>query len=149
MFFSQMRVGLNGQQFRMWKLRTMRSTAPAYARSPADRDANITRVGRVLRVTGLDELPQLLNVLRGEMSLVGPRPEMPFIVEQYTPLQRERLGAVPGITGLWQLGGGRSAPMHEQIEYDFFYIACRSLALDLRIVLQTALYALRGVSRAL
>ena len=70
-------------------------------------------------------------------------------MEHYTALQRERLAAVPGITGLWQLCGDRSAAMHEQIEYDLFYIACRSLALDIRILLQTALYALRGVRRAL
>ncbi len=148
-FFSQTRIGAAGRPFRIWKLRTMRGSSEPYARSPADHDPNITPVGAALRVSGFDELPQLLNVLRGEMSLVGPRPEMPFIVEQYSLVQRERLAAVPGITGLWQLGGDRGAAMHEQIEFDFFYIAFRSLALDTHIFLETAQFALRGAFRAL
>ena len=79
-------------------------------------------MGRLLRRTSLDELPQLLNVLRGDMSLVGPRPEMPFIVEQYSPLQRRRLAVKPGITGLWQLSGDRAFLIHENIEYDLYYL---------------------------
>lgn len=146
--FSQTRIGASGRPFRIWKLRTMRTTSALYAKSPADDDPNVTRVGRALRMTGFDELPQLLNVLRGEMRLVGPRPEMPFIAEQYSALQGERLAAVPGITGLWQLGGDRGAAMHEQMEFDFFYIAFRSLALDTRIFLETVRFALRGVRRS-
>ena len=79
-------------------------------------------MGRLLRRTSLDELPQLLNVLRGDMSLVGPRPEMPFIVEQYSRLHRRRLAVKPGITGLWQLSGDRAFLIHENIEYDLYYL---------------------------
>ncbi|GJG86411.1 hypothetical protein tb265_15920 [Gemmatimonadetes bacterium T265] len=146
--FAQERVGRDGRRFRIWKFRTMRADAPPYARSPGDADPAVTRVGRLLRPAGLDELPQLYNVLRGEMRLVGPRPEMPFIVDRYTPLERERLRATPGITGLWQLCGDRSRPMHEQLEYDLAYAACASAALDARILVGTAARALRALTGA-
>ncbi len=98
--FRQNRVGKDGRLFSMYKFRTMFRDAPRYAYSPKrGDDPHITPVGRILRKTSLDELPQILNVLLGDMSLVGPRPEMPFIVEQYTPLQRQRLSVKPGITG--------------------------------------------------
>jgi len=141
--FVQERVGLSGRRFRMLKFRTMWPNASPYAPSPkGDVDPRITRIGRLLRVGGLDELPQLINVLRGEMSLVGPRPEMPFIVERYTPLERQRLQVKPGITGLWQLSADRHLEIHENIEYDLFYIHHRSLVMDLVILLETAFFTL-------
>ena len=85
----------------------------------------------------LDELPQLINVLKGEMSLVGPRPEMPFIVEKYEEWQKKRLEVKPGITGLWQIMGRKDRPLHENLEYDFYYIRNRSILLDLIIILKT------------
>ena len=108
-------------------------------------DSRITKVGRLLRRTSLDELPQLLNVLRGEMTLVGPRPEMPFIVEKYTPRQRARLQVVPGITGLWQLSADRAFEIHENLDYDIYYLRFRNFFMDLAILVHTALFAMRGV----
>jgi len=121
--FVQDRVGKGGRLFRMYKFRTMYRDAPQYSYSPgAGEDPRITPVGRFLRRTSLDELPQFVNVLLGDMSLVGPRPEMPFIVEQYTQLQRRRLSVKPGITGLWQLSADRAFLIHENIEYDLYYL---------------------------
>ncbi|MBF0503194.1 MAG: sugar transferase [Candidatus Riflebacteria bacterium] len=137
--FRQIRIGLGGIPFTILKFRTMFRDADAYAETPVDRrDPRITRVGGFLRSTGLDELPQLWNVLVGEMSLVGPRPEMPFIVDQYGELERKRLIARPGITGLWQVYA-RSAllPIHSHIEYDLYYVENMSLSLDLMILLDT------------
>lgn len=131
-------------QFLMHKFRTMYVDSPAYAPSPTNGDdPRVTRVGRLLRRTCLDEVPQLVNVLRGEMSLVGPRPEMPFIVSRYDATQRRRLDVKPGITGLWQLYGPRDRAIHESIEFDFDYIERRSWALDLRILLRTLRFAFR------
>lgn len=145
-FFRQKRVGKNGREFQIIKFRTMAQDAPRYAVNPLTHDdPRITRVGRFLRRTSLDELPQILNVLRGDMSLVGPRPEMPFIVAQYDDTHRERLHALPGITGLWQLSGDRSKPIHENMDYDLYYIYNRSFFLDLTILLQTIVFAFRGV----
>jgi lipopolysaccharide/colanic/teichoic acid biosynthesis glycosyltransferase len=102
-------------------------------------------VGRFLRKTSFDELPQLLNVLQGSMSLVGPRPEMPFIVEQYTERHRRRLQVKPGLTGLWQLSGDRAFLIHENIEYDLYYIQHRNFFMDLAVLLHTAIFAMRGI----
>jgi exopolysaccharide biosynthesis polyprenyl glycosylphosphotransferase len=144
--FKQKRVGLNGKQFSMYKFRSMFVEAPKYAKTPADpNDPRITQVGRWLRRTSLDELPQLFNVWRGDMSLVGPRPEMPFIVDTYTPLQRQRLLAKPGITGVWQISAVRGEPIHQNIEYDLFYLENRSILLDLAIIIKTVLSVIRGV----
>jgi exopolysaccharide biosynthesis polyprenyl glycosylphosphotransferase len=144
--FRQERVGLQGRPFCMFKFRTMYVDAAAYAYSPrVPDDPRITRVGRFLRRTSLDELPQLINVLAGKMSLVGPRPEMPFIVEQYTGLHRQRLQVKPGITGLWQLSGDRAYLIHENIEYDLYYIQHRNFFLDLAILVHTAIFAMRGI----
>ena len=107
-------------------------------------DPRITKVGRILRRTSLDELPQLLNVLRGEMSLVGPRPEMPFIVANYNEWQRIRLTIKPGLTGLWQILGRKDLYLHENLEYDFFYIKNQSLLLDLIVLLKTIPAVLKG-----
>ena len=145
--FVQERVGLAGRTFRMWKFRTLDPAAEPYAVAPRDpSDQRITRFGRWLRATSIDELPQLWNVLRGEMSLVGPRPEMPFIVAGYDEWQRRRLSVPPGITGLWQILGRKDLPMHENLQYDFYYIRNRSLALDASIVLRTigAVWSRRG-----
>ena len=140
--FTQTRVGRNGREFRIFKFRTLYTDTPAYMTSPnSPLDPRITSMGRLLRRSSLDELPQLLNVVRGEMSLVGPRPEMPFIVAGYSDLERERLGVRPGITGLWQISADRDRPIHENILYDIYYIKNRSFLLDLAILLRTALFA--------
>jgi exopolysaccharide biosynthesis polyprenyl glycosylphosphotransferase len=144
--FRQERVGLNGRRFRMFKFRTMYADSPTYAYSPSESDdQRITRLGRFLRRTSLDELPQLLNVLLGSMSLVGPRPEMPFIVTTYTERHAQRLQVKPGITGLWQLSGDRKCLIHENIEYDLYYIQHRNFFMDLAILLHTTIFAMRGI----
>ena len=145
-FFRQKRVGLNGALFDIYKFRSMRTDADPYAVNPLDpRDGRVTRVGRFLRKTSLDELPQLINVLKGDMSLVGPRPEMPFIVETYKEIHRERLKVLPGITGLWQLSGDRKLAIHENMDYDLYYIRNISFSLDVAILLETLLFAFRGI----
>ena len=108
-------------------------------------DARVTKFGRFLRKTSFDEIPQLINVLKGEMSLVGPRPEMPFIASEYTDFHRERLKILPGITGLWQLSGDRRKAIHENMEYDLYYTNNMSFFLDLAILLETLIFAFRGI----
>lgn len=143
--FVQDRVGRNGDLFKMYKFRSMRNDTLQYERSPTTPfDTRITRVGRFLRRSSLDELPQLINVFLGDMSLVGPRPEMPFIVELYTSEQRQRLQVIPGITGLWQLSADRAFPIHENIQYDLYYIRNRGFFTDLAILIHTLLFAMRG-----
>ncbi len=144
--FVQKRVGKKGRLFNMYKFRSMRTDAPKYGVSPTEaKDPRITRVGRFLRKTSLDEIPQIFNVLKGDMSLVGPRPEMPFIVEGYDLRQRQRLQVVPGITGLWQLSADRAFHIHENIQYDLYYIRNRSFFMDLAVLVHTAFFAMRGV----
>jgi exopolysaccharide biosynthesis polyprenyl glycosylphosphotransferase len=144
-FFVQERVGRGGRLFKMCKFRSMHVSAPAYADKPSSgRDPRIFPLGRVLRRTSLDEFPQLWNVLRGEMSLVGPRPEMPHIAETYNPVQRERLLVLPGMTGLWQVSKDRNLPIHEGVDYDLFYIYNQSLLLDLVILARTCIAMFRG-----
>jgi exopolysaccharide biosynthesis polyprenyl glycosylphosphotransferase len=144
-FFTQDRVGKDGKLFRIFKFRTMHASTGKYDYSPsAPGDSRITRVGRFLRKTSLDEFPQFINVLRGEMSLVGPRPEMPFIVNQYKSWERQRLKVKPGITGLWQIMGRKDLPLHESLEYDFYYIKNQTLLLDLTILLRTIPVILKG-----
>jgi exopolysaccharide biosynthesis polyprenyl glycosylphosphotransferase len=143
--FVQKRVGRNGKLFDMYKFRSMFTSAPTYDVSPThSSDPRITKLGRFLRRTSLDEVPQLINVFLGNMSLVGPRPEMPFIVERYNVEQRRRLELLPGITGLWQLSADRAFPIHENIEYDLYYIRNRNLFMDVAILIHTALFATRG-----
>jgi exopolysaccharide biosynthesis polyprenyl glycosylphosphotransferase len=140
-FFSQERVGLKGRRFTIWKLRTMRTDSPKYALHPATgTDPRITPVGRWLRRTCVDELPQLWNVIRGDMSLVGPRPEMPFVVEQYGDMERQRLSVKPGVTGLWQISADRAFSIHDNMQYDLYYVEHRGLTLDLSIALMTPFY---------
>lgn len=143
--FRQLRIGRNGVPFEMLKFRSMHVESPKYGYHPKDsHDPRITRIGRWLRRTSLDELPQLLNVLRGHMSLVGPRPEMPFIVEKYDSRQRQRLQVMPGITGLWQISADRDFLIHENLQYDLYYIQHRSFFLDLALLLHTVIFAARG-----
>jgi exopolysaccharide biosynthesis polyprenyl glycosylphosphotransferase len=144
--FVQTRMGKNGKPFPIYKLRTMYSKMCGDALSPKKAgDPRITRVGQFLRKSSLDELPQLLNVLRGEMSLVGPRPEMKMIVEAYTPAQRKRLAVTPGITGLWQISADRRFQIHDRIEYDLYYIEHRNMFLDFAVMLHTLIFAVRGI----
>jgi exopolysaccharide biosynthesis polyprenyl glycosylphosphotransferase len=136
--FSQQRIGKGGRPFSIHKIRTMHADAPKYAVHPqAASDARMFPVGRWLRRLSIDELPQLWNVLKGEMSLVGPRPEMPFIVERYNEAQRQRLTVTPGVTGLWQISADRAFCIHENMYYDLYYVENRSLSLDFAILLMT------------
>jgi lipopolysaccharide/colanic/teichoic acid biosynthesis glycosyltransferase len=107
-------------------------------------DPRVTRVGKLIRRTSLDELPQFFNVLRGDMSLVGPRPEMPVLVEMYEPWQRVRFAVPQGITGWWQVNGRSDKPMHLNTEDDIYYVRNYSLLLDLEIIFKTILVVLRG-----
>lgn len=137
--YRQRRIGKDGEPFDMLKLRTMVDGAEHIGAGLAvnENDPRITRVGAFLRRTSLDELPNLLNVLRGEMSFIGPRPTIPVQVAQYTELQRGRLAVKPGITGWAQVHGRAALPWSERIELDLHYIEHRSLALDLRILWRT------------
>jgi exopolysaccharide biosynthesis polyprenyl glycosylphosphotransferase len=143
------RVGENGRLFEMLKFRTMLKNAEQLQGQVEKRDADgniihksredprITRAGRFLRRFSLDELPQFINVVRGDMSLVGPRPEMPYLVEKYQPWQRKRFAIPPGITGWWQVNGRSDKPMHLHTEDDLYYIAHYSLWLDILILMRT------------
>ena len=143
-FFRQDRAGQNGRQFKIFKFRTMYPDMCDDAPSPgSSSDPRITPLGRLLRKFSLDEFPQLFNVLRGEMSLVGPRPEMPFIVEKYSAAERLRLDAKPGITGLWQVSEARKDPIHENLDYDLYYIEHQSFFLDVVILFLTILAVLK------
>ncbi|HTB71048.1 MAG TPA: sugar transferase [Solirubrobacteraceae bacterium] len=145
-FYRQRRSGLRGEQFDMLKLRTMVDGAEHFGAGLAVNagDSRITRVGAFLRRTSLDELPNLLNVLRGEMSLIGPRPTLPAQVAQYSARQHDRLSVKPGITGWAQVNGRASLPWSERIELDLYYVEHRSPLLDLRIVLRTPPLVFRG-----
>ncbi|WP_377272557.1 sugar transferase [Peterkaempfera sp. SMS 1(5)a] len=137
--FRQMRTGRDGVEFEILKFRTMRDR-----RFPDEEDApRITRLGRLLRATSLDELPQLWNVIRGDMGVIGPRPTLPEQVVHYSPRQRGRLAVRPGLTGWAQVQGRNSISWPERIELDLWYIEHRSLRLDLRIVLRTVGVLLR------
>ncbi len=144
-FFRQRRIGKDGRAFLIWKFRSMYTDAPRYAASPtSNQDQRLTRIGRLIRRFSIDELPQLINVLRGEMSLVGPRPEMPFIVEGYTAIELQRLAVKPGITGLWQVSQARAFPIHENLQYDLHYIRNQNLMLDGVILIRTIASVIRG-----
>lgn len=154
--FRQQRVGENGRLFTMYKFRSMVANAEALQEQMNEvredgciihkrlGDPRVTRVGRFIRRYSLDELPQLFNVLKGDMSLVGPRPELPWLVERYQPWQRRRFAAPQGITGWWQVNGRSDKPMHLHTEYDLFYIQNYSLWLDLVILWKTIWVVLRG-----
>ncbi len=148
--FCQRRVGRYGKLFVIYKFRTMRSDSCSDALKPATTtDSRVTRVGRYLRKLSIDELPQLFNVLRGDMALVGPRPEMPFIVRQYQPWQHMRHLATPGITGLWQVTSRKTVPLQrpEATALDIEYIRTASMATDFSLLFRTvgSLLSTRGV----
>ncbi len=152
----QKRVGENGRLFEMLKFRTMVRNAEQLRSQVEKRDANgnlihklkddprVTHVGRGLRRLSLDELPQLFNILAGTMSLVGPRPEMPYLVDQYQPWQRKRFAVPPGLTGWWQVNGRSDKPMHLHTEDDLYYIQNYSIWLDLQIIVRTIWVVLVG-----
>ena len=154
--FKQARVGLNGEEFPFYKFRSMIADAEARRHlletqnersGPVFKmknDPRITRVGRLLRKFSLDELPQLINVLKGEMSLVGPRPALPSETAKYTPRQRQRLLTLPGVTGLWQVSGRASLSFERSIELDLLYVERQSVALYFRILLLTIPAVLRA-----
>jgi lipopolysaccharide/colanic/teichoic acid biosynthesis glycosyltransferase len=144
--YRQRRVGRGGRAFELYKLRTMVSGAENMGKGLAvdEGDDRITRLGAWLRRTSLDEVPNLINVLRGEMSLVGPRPTVQVQVDRYSDRQRRRLDALPGITGWAQVNGRASLPWHERIELDLWYVEHASLRLDLRILARTAHMAATG-----
>jgi lipopolysaccharide/colanic/teichoic acid biosynthesis glycosyltransferase len=156
-FFCQRRVGLRGRTFGMWKFRSMRRDAEALKASLTQRnemaggvifkmknDPRITRVGKWLRKFSIDEMPQLWNVLRGEMSLVGPRPPVPAEVAKYTVEDRQRLLARPGLTCFWQVGGRSEIDFAGQVRLDLAYIRAESVALDLKLLLKTIPAVLLG-----
>jgi lipopolysaccharide/colanic/teichoic acid biosynthesis glycosyltransferase len=144
--YRQRRIGRDGEPFDLYKLRTMLHGAEHMGAGMAvnEGDSRITRVGAFLRRTSLDELPNLVNVLRGDMSIVGPRPTIPVQVEQYTERQRRRLAVKPGITGWAQVNGRASLPWAERIELDLWYVEHQSLRLDLRILARTVAILVRG-----
>jgi len=139
-FYRQLRVGRDAEPFQLWKLRTMVPGAESMGAGiyVLEGDARITRVGRMLRRFSLDELPNLVNVLRGEMAIVGPRPTVQEQVDRYTDRQRRRLEVKPGITGWAQINGRTSLSWPERIELDVWYVEHRSMRLDLRILARTA-----------
>jgi lipopolysaccharide/colanic/teichoic acid biosynthesis glycosyltransferase len=144
--YTQTRIGRGGMPFEIYKLRTMVSGAERIGEGLriAAGDARITRLGTWLRRLSLDELPNLWNVLRGEMSIIGPRPTLAFQVDQYTDHQRRRLDVKPGITGWAQVNGRASLPWAERIELDIWYVEHRSLRLDLTILARTARQVFSG-----
>jgi lipopolysaccharide/colanic/teichoic acid biosynthesis glycosyltransferase len=144
--YRQRRIGRHGEPFDVLKLRTMVSGAEKMGAGLAvdDGDTRITRVGALLRRTSIDELPNLVNVLRGEMSIIGPRPTVPVQVAQYTDRQRGRLALKPGITGWAQVNGRASLPWPQRIELDLWYVEHATLALDLRILWLTVRMLVTG-----
>jgi lipopolysaccharide/colanic/teichoic acid biosynthesis glycosyltransferase len=146
LLYKQRRVGRHGRPFELWKLRTMVPRAETMGAGVyvLEGDPRITRVGRLLRRFSLDELPNLINVLKGDMAIVGPRPTVQEQVDRYTERQRRRLEVKPGITGWAQVNGRTSLPWPERIELDVWYVEHRSLWLDLRILAKTARMLVTG-----
>ena len=137
-FFSHKRVGINNSLFIIYKFRSLHIDTPSYSENPeTTEDQRITSVGKWIRKTSLDELPQLFNVIKGEMSLVGPRPEMPFLAEKYEESENQRHLVRPGMTGLWQLSSKRKGTIREGIAIDLDYIKNLSLWTDFKILLRT------------
>jgi lipopolysaccharide/colanic/teichoic acid biosynthesis glycosyltransferase len=148
-FFCQKRVGLNGKAFKMYKFRSMVSNAEeklsellkynevSGAMFKMKDDPRITKMGKFIRKTSIDELPQLFNVLKGEMSLVGPRPPLPREVQDYSDYDKQRLWVTPGCTGLWQVSGRNEIGFKEMVELDLLYIHKRTILLDIKIILKT------------
>ena len=148
-FFKQQRVGKDGRLFEIYKFRSLHVGTPRFAVKPRDgRDPRITRIGRWIRRYGIDEVPQLFNVLKGDMSLVGPRPEMPFLVAQHPHIHKDRLSVLPGLTGLWQVKADRKTLIHEHPEHDLYYVRNACLGLDFEIIGQTVSFLLKGQNGA-
>lgn len=145
--FRQARVGRHGQPFTIVKFRTMSPQAPVTSLKIANDDPYVTRSGRLLRRTGLDELPNLWNVVRGDMALIGPRPEQLGLLHLYEPWQHARHLVKPGITGWWQIHHRDTEPMHLHVDKDLFYVQHQSFALDLKITLATMQLMLPGLRR--
>ncbi len=148
--FKQTRVGKYGKYFTIYKFRSMKLDSdpnPENYQPISLDDKRITKLGKFLRITCLDELPQFFNVINGDMSIVGPRPEIKFIAEGYNAIQRKRLLVKPGITGIWQLLANRSQPIHENLHFDLCYIENMSLSLDLEIIAKTISLMLRGLKK--
>lgn len=153
--FRQTRIGRGNRSFSIYKFRTMThdprkefilvKDADGTLRHKVRHDPRVTRAGRWLRRTSIDELPQLLNILMGQMSLVGPRPELPQIVETYEPWQFRRHLVRPGLTGWWQVSGRSDRPMHENTALDIYYVENQSFWLDVRIILLTILVVFKGL----
>nr|WP_053368984.1 sugar transferase [Bacillus sp. FJAT-27245] len=148
-FFSQKRIGLNGKEFKIYKFRSMVSNAEeklaellkfnevSGAMFKMKEDPRITRIGKFIRKSSIDELPQLINVLKGDMSLVGPRPPLPREVAEYTTYHKQRLLVIPGCTGLWQISARNSVGFEEMVEMDLEYIKNRSFIFDIKLILKT------------
>ncbi|MGX1191841.1 sugar transferase [Metabacillus sp. SLBN-84] len=148
-FFTQKRVGKNGEEFNMYKFRSMVSDAEVRLKEllafnevtgamfKMKNDPRITRIGKIIRKTSIDELPQLFNVLKGDMSLVGPRPPLPREVEQYTDYDKQRLFVTPGCTGVWQVSARNSVGFREMVEMDLYYIKNQSVITDIKILFKT------------
>ena len=149
-FFKQVRVGFRGKTFEMFKFRSMRESAESEKQNlmsmnessagvifKMKRDPRITRIGSIIRKFSIDELPQLVNVLKGDMSLVGPRPPLPTEVNEYTLADRRRLEAIPGITCIWQVSGRSDIAFEEQVDLDVRYISKQSIWQDLMLLLKT------------
>lgn len=143
-FFIQQRVGLNGKPFKMYKFRTFKVFQENKDIHTYKKDPRITRVGRFLRETSIDELPQLINILLGEMSFVGPRPMLVDQHEKLDSVKKQRVKVKPGLTGLAQINGRNSIPWEKRIEYDLYYIERYSLLLDFYIILKTPFVVLSG-----
>jgi lipopolysaccharide/colanic/teichoic acid biosynthesis glycosyltransferase len=142
--FRQERVGKDGRVFTLYKLRTMHITAPAYSYKVSSAHPSITRMGRFLRRSCLDEVPQFWNVIKGDLSLIGPRPEMAFIVAEYDEWHHQRHIVRPGITGWWQVNNRSEEPMHQALSYDFYYLAKIGPVLDAVIVARTIIVMVSG-----
>jgi len=150
-FFSQTRIGRNGRRFKMYKFRSMVSNAEEILKDLLELnevsgamfklkdDPRVTKVGKFIRKTSIDELPQLWNVLKGDMSLVGPRPPLPREVDEYTDYDLQRLLVLPGCTGLWQVSGRNDLSFYEMVELDLKYIENRSIILDIKIIFKTVI----------
>lgn len=156
-FYTQSRVGKNGKQFKMYKFRSMCSDADEMLQElhhlnekdgpifKISNDPRVTKIGRIIRKASIDELPQLFNILRGEMTIVGPRPPLIHEVEQYTPYQAQRLTVSPGLTCYWQINGRSELSFEEWVELDLKYINERGFITDLKIILKTIPVVLLGV----
>ncbi|MGP7818695.1 sugar transferase [Niallia sp. 01092] len=150
-FFKQTRIGKNGKEFNMYKFRSMVHNAEELLKGLLDKneisgamfkmkdDPRITKIGKFIRKTSIDELPQLWNVLKGDMSIVGPRPPLPREVQEYTEYDKQRLLVTPGCTGLWQVSGRNSVGFHEMVELDLEYMQKRNIVFDVKIIVKTVI----------